>query len=395
MATAMWRFLDRTKSGLARLAVIAALAAATLAAQSNGDPFDPETLFESDQPAIFLEEIDEVTVPVTVRAPNGEYIHDMIKEDFAILDNDREQKVIGFDVSFLPISMVICVQTSDRVEGILGDIRKTAYLFTELVLGQYGEAALLTFDSRIKLLVDFTNDTKKLDTGLKGMRIGTSAVALADAMYTAIRMLLKRPENHRKIIVVISESQNNGSRIGLGESLRTAQLYNIQVYPVRLSTLSARLRRKPEVKQPTIPAGVVVRPTMPGTPNTPTAQQQSSYTVTPNMIPIVIDLVRGVKNLIFDNPLEVLARGTGGRDFSPRTTKGVQESIIRIGEDIRSQYRLSYRPNNLNERGIYHRIEVNVPYAKLRVRHRVGYFHGPTAMPDGEPAEPAAEPAEE
>lgn len=391
----MWRFLDRTKSGLARLAVIAALAAATLAAQSNGDPFDPETLFESDQPAIFLEEIDEVTVPVTVRAPNGEYIHDMIKEDFAILDNDREQKVIGFDVSFLPISMVICVQTSDRVEGILGDIRKTAYLFTELVLGQYGEAALLTFDSRIKLLVDFTNDTKKLDTGLKGMRIGTSAVALADAMYTAIRMLLKRPENHRKIIVVISESQNNGSRIGLGESLRTAQLYNIQVYPVRLSTLSARLRRKPEVKQPTIPAGVVVRPTMPGTPNTPTAQQQSSYTVTPNMIPIVIDLVRGVKNLIFDNPLEVLARGTGGRDFSPRTTKGVQESIIRIGEDIRSQYRLSYRPNNLNERGIYHRIEVNVPYAKLRVRHRVGYFHGPTAMPDGEPAEPAAEPAEE
>ncbi len=372
--------------------MLATLAAATLAAQSNGDPFDPETLFESDQPAIFLEEIDEVIVPVTVRAPNGEYIHDMIEQDFSVFDNDAGQRVVGFDVSFLPISMVICVQTSDRVEGILGDIRKTAYLFTELVLGQHGEAALVTFDSRIKLLVDFTNDTKKLDTGLKGMRIGTSAVALADAMYSAIRMLLKRPENHRKIIVVISESQNNGSRIGLGESLRTAQLYNIQVYPVRLSTLSARLRRKPEVRQPTIPAGVVVRPTMPGTPNTPTAQQQSSYTITPNMIPIVIDLVRGVKNLIFDNPLEILAKGTGGRAFSPRTTKGVQESIIRIGEDIRSQYRLSYRPDNLNERGIYHRIEVKVPYSKLRVRHRVGYFHGPTAVPDGEPAEPAEEP---
>ncbi len=385
----MQRSTHQVMRSLTHLASLAALSTATLLAQAGGDLFDPETLFESDQPAIFLEEIDEVTVPVTVLSPKGEYIHDMIQQDFTILDNDVVQEVVGFDVSFLPISMVICVQTSDRVEGILGDIRKTAYLFTELVLGEHGEAALMTFDSRIKLLVDFTNDTKKIETGLKGMRIGTSAVALADAMYSAIRMLLKRPESHRKIIVVISESQNNGSRIGLGESLRTAQLYNIAIYPVRLSTLSARLRRKAEVRPSNIPAGVVVRPTMPGTPSTPTAQQQSGYTVTPNMIPIIIDLVRGVKNLVFDNPLEILSKGTGGRAFSPRTTDGVQESIIKIGEDIRSQYRLSYRPNNLNDRGIYHRIDVRVPYQKLRLRHRVGYFHGPTAVPDGEPAEPS------
>lgn len=371
-----------------RFALLLPLAWTVLQAQDNGDLFDPETLFESDQPAIFLEEIDEVTVPLSVRSPQDAYIHDMIKEDFTIYDNNVKQTIIGFDVSFLPISMVICVQTSDRVEGILGDIRKTAYLFTELVLGEHGEAAVVTFDSRIKLLEDFTNDTQKIDRALKNMRIGTSAVALADAMYSAVQMLLKRPQNHRKIIVAISESQNNGSRIGFGESLRMAQLYNMTVYAVRLSTLSARLRRKPKLRPPNIPAGIVVRPTMPGTPNTPTAQQQSGYSITPNMIPIIIDLVRGVKNLIFDNPLEVLTRGTGGRDFSPRTTSGVQESIIRIGEDIRSQYRLSYRPNNLNERGIYHRIRVEIPYAKLRVRHRVGYFHGPTAVLDGEPAEP-------
>ena len=370
------------------LLVTLTCSAAPAFGQDDGDLFDPETLFESDQPAIFLEDIDQVTVPVTVRSPKGEYIHDMIKEDFTIFDNDVEQQVVGFDVSFLPISMVICVQTSDRVEGILGDIRKTAYLFTELVLGEHGEAAVLTFDSRIRLMQDFTNDTKKIDEALKTMRIGTSAVAMADAVYSAIRILLKRPQHHRKIIVLISESQNNGSRIGLGESLRTAQLYDMTFYAVRLSTLSARLRRKPEVRPPNIPDGVVVRPTMPGTPSTPTAQQQSSYTITPNMIPIIIDLVRGVKNLIFDNPLEILADGTGGRDFSPRTTSGVQESIIKIGEDIRSQYRLSYNPNNLNERGIYHRIRVEVPYDKLRLRHRVGYFHGPTPVLDGEPAEP-------
>ncbi len=114
---------------------------------------------------------------------------------------------------------------------------------------------------------------------------------------------------------------------------------------------------------------------MPGTPNTPTAQQQSTYSITPNMIPIIIDLVRGVKNLIFDNPLEVLARGTGGRDFSPRTTRGVQEAIIGIGEDIRSQYRPQL-PTQQPQRArqSYHRIRIDVPYEKLRIRQPCGLF---------------------
>ena len=186
MATAMLR----SRSGRSRLpkrllTILLALSAPALHAQDEADLFDPETLFESDQPAIFLEDIDEVTVPLSVRSRNGEYIHDMIQEDFSIYDNDVRQEIVGFDVSFLPISMVICVQTSDRVEGILGDIRKSAYLFTELVLGEHGEAAILTFDSRVRLMQDFTNDTKKIDEALKDMRIGTSAVAMGDVTYSA------------------------------------------------------------------------------------------------------------------------------------------------------------------------------------------------------------------
>ena len=167
------------------------------------------------------------------------------------------------------------------------------------------------------------------------------------------------------------------------------------IYPVRLSTLSARLRRKPEQRRDPIPPGVIVRPTMPGAAATPTTLMQSRFSITPNVIPIVIDLVRGVKNLVFNNPLEVLADGTGGIDFSPRTSSGVEESIIKIGEDIRSQYRLTYSPDNLNEKGIYHRIEVKTPYDRLKVRHRVGYFHGPNPMLDGEPVEPLATRAEQ
>ena len=74
-----------------------------------------------------------------------------------------------------------------------------------------------------------------------------------------------------------------------------------------------------------------------------------------------------------------MAKGTGGMDYSPRTEDGLQESIAKIGEDIRSQYLLSYRPNNRNQGGIFHHIRVEIPYDQLKVRARPGYLYGPAA----------------
>ena len=349
-------------------------------------PGDSPILTVEDQPT-FRSTVDVVTVPVTVRGPKGDYVTALEKFDFKVFDNGKEQTIESFEVSFLPISMVICIQSSARVEKILPDVKKTAVLFTDMVLGEFGEAAIMAFDNRLRLMEDFTNDTEKIDKALKRITLGSAAVRLADAVYDAVRLLRRRPPNHRKIIVIISESQNNGSETSMGNALRWAQLENIMVYPVRLSTLSARILRGQQPKRSPFPPGVNVRPSAPGQVGTPTTIQQSGYDVTGNVIPIVIDLVRGVKNLIFNNPLELLAEGTGGADYSPRTEDGLQESIIQIGEDVRSQYLLTYRPNNLNERGIFHRVRVEVAYNGLKVRNRVGYFHAPEARPDSAPAE--------
>ena len=349
-------------------------------------PGDSPILTVDDQPT-FRSTVEVVTIPVTVRGPKGEYVTALEKFDFKIFDNNKEQTIESFEVSFLPISMVICVQSSDRIEKILPSIKKTAVLFTDMVLGEYGEAAIMAFDNRLRLMEDFTNDTEKIDKALKRITLGSSAVRLADAVYDAVRLLRRRPPNHRKIIVIISESQNNGSETSMGNALRWAQLENIMVYPVRLSTLSARILRGQKPARSPFPPGINVRPSAPGQVGTPTTIQQSSYDVTGNVIPIVIELVRGVKNLVFNNPLELLAKGTGGADYSPRTEDGLQESIVQIGEDIRSQYLLTYRPNNLNERGIFHRVRVEVAYNGLKVRNRVGYFHAPEARPSAAPAD--------
>jgi hypothetical protein len=62
-----------------------------------------------------------------------------------------------------------------------------------------------------------------------------------------------------------------------------------------------------------------------------------------------------------------------------------------VGEDLRSQYLLSYRPNNLNEGGIFHSIRVETNYKELEVRARVGYFYGPNPVPVEMGGAPVAE----
>lgn len=359
------------------------------------EPENEEVLTVEESPS-FISGVEVVTVPVTVMGPDEEYVTGLEKSDFRIFDNDVEQQIDSFEVAFLPISMVVLVQSSARVEGLLPDIKKTAVLFTDLVLGEFGQAAVISFDNRVRLMQDFTGSTADIAKALKDITVGSEAVRLSDALYDAVRMLSRRPANHRKIIVAISESQNNGSEIGLGESLRTAQINDIMFYAVRLSSLSARLFREPEQKQSPFPPGIQPRPIAPGGVATPTTMQQSyGYQATPNVIPIIIDLVRGVKNVIFNNPLELMAKGTGGMDYSPRTEEGLQESIAKIGADIRSQYLLSYRPNNRNEGGIFHHIRVEVPYEQLKTRARPGYFYAPAPVPGGEPAEAQPQPEAE
>jgi VWFA-related protein len=320
--------------------------------------------------------VNLVTAPVTVLGPDERYVAGLEKHHFRVFDNDQEQQILGFDVSFLPVSLVLCVESSARVEGLLPQIKKTAILYSELVLGEQGEAAVIQFDHRVEMLQEFTPDADRLKAALGRIRIGSDATRLADGVWRAIRLLRSRPENHRKVIVAVSESRDNGSETDLGEALRDAQLNNILFYAVQLSTVKARLFRTPEPRRDPFPPGVQARPTAPGTVSTPTTQAQSRVQATPNVIPMIIEAVRGVKNFLFNDPLQLLTEGTGGKRLTPLTEAGLQESIGQIGEELRSQYLLSYRPNNLQQGG-FHEIRVEVAMNGLRVRTRPGYWLGP------------------
>jgi len=327
-----------------------------------------------DERSRFGTTLNLVTAPVTVLGPDNRYVPGLEKHHFRIFDNDKEQEITGFDVSFLPISLVLCIQSSGRVEGLLPHIQKSGILYPYLVLGEEGEAAVISFDSRIEVRQEFTKDPNKLIEAVKKVRVGSDATHLSDAVWQAVRLLRTRPENHRKVIVIVSESQENGSEVDLGETMREAQLSNVIIYAIGLSTLKSRLTKPAQPKRDVFPPGVAARPMAPGVVSTPHTQAQSRVEVV-NAVPLIIEMVRGVKNLIFNDPLQLLTEGTGGQALSPLTEGGMEESVIKIGEELRSQYLISYRPNNL-EIGGFHHIRVEVAF-DLKTRTRPGYWFGP------------------
>ena len=162
--------MKRTALVFSLFALFAVFPCAPLAAQEDADEVltieDPELI-------TFGTELNVVSVPVVVRGPKGVYVNGLEKYDFTVLDNGKPQEITGFDISFQPISMVICVESSDRVEKIIDQVRKTAVLFTQAVLGEFGEAAVISFDSRIQVLSDFTADTKQINKALNRFRIGS------------------------------------------------------------------------------------------------------------------------------------------------------------------------------------------------------------------------------
>ncbi|MBF8306117.1 MAG: hypothetical protein HW398_1305 [Acidobacteria bacterium] len=374
--------------------------AAVVLAQSPPAGGSPGTAPADDagQEYSFSVDIEVVTVPVTVTDPKGEFVTDLDANDFTILDNGVPQKIESFDLSLEPLSVAILVETSSRIQSLLPEIRSTGILFTQLIVGEAGEAAVIGFDSELKLLQDFTSDPEKVEAAFRNLKPGGDPVRLSDAVGRGVFLLTRRPEDRRKVIIILSEARDQGSSSSHGAVLRGAQQMGISVYTVGLSSLRGMLGRTGEGTSSPFPPGVSARPMPANQPPTPDAQTNWGA-ANVNLLALIAELVSNTKNLVGGNPLSVFAAGTGGQDFASGGKEQMEKALGRIGQELRNQYILTYRPNNLDEPG-YHSISVAVSRPNLEVRTRLGYvFAQPIRRrpaspalqpprPDGDPAVP-------
>jgi VWFA-related protein len=360
-----------------RFLIVMSLAGLVLAQEPDGNP--PPAPEEPPALNIYVG-VQNVLAPVLVYDRDGNFVNGLQPNQFHLFDNGKEQN-IKVDVAFQPISMVILVQANSAVEKMLPAINKIGNLIEPLILGSQGEAAVLAFDHRIRTLQEFTSDADKITQAVRKIQPGSSANHMIDATEQAIHMLRNRPQNRRRIILLIGETRDVGSEARGRETLTSMTLNNIVFYAVDMSRIIEKLTAPQEIPRPLPmpPAMYNVGSNEPATPNT-IMQTSVGAEATGNaaeFVPLLIELYRDAKAIFKRNPVDVFTGGTGGSQFSFYRRGGLEEAIQHIGEQLHSEYLISYSPNNKLEAG-FHQIEVSVNSSEAkRIQVRPGYWHAP------------------
>ena len=323
-----------------------------------------------------------VMTPVTVTDKSGNIVNGLTVKDFRLEDNKKLQ-AISEDVATHPISMVIAVQADLEVEKMLPMIQKLASSIQAQVLGDDGEAAVIEFDHRIQVLTEFTSDPDKLMAALKKLKAGSSQSRLSDATIEGINLLRKRPDSRRKVLLLISEAGDKSSELRPREVLSAAEFANVVIYSIDISKTIAQLTEAPSANRSVLdnrPPGAVFMPG--GNVETPTTQSQNNMG---NWVPLLKDIYDSAKGLIVSNPLKVYTTYTGGQQYPFKTQRDLDRAVSDLGQELHSQYLLTYKPTNQDEAG-YHNIVVQVLKPGLYIRARDGYYWA-GSKPDS-PAKP-------
>ncbi len=360
--------------------LLAVLAGATLlSAQAPTGPITPQPGTPVQQaPPKIVTRVSLVNTPVTVRDASGHMVHSLDAKDFLVTDNGVSQQITHFDLGGDPLSVVFLVETSSRIAPLLPQINKAGIMLAVTVMGTDGEAAVVGFNDAVDKLQDFTTNQDAIEKTFTKLNTVSSGSKLFDAMAIGVEMLSGRPTptadtpGRRRIMLILSEATDAGSETKLGAVLRRAQLANVTIYSVGLSTTMAELKAPPKDTTPQVtPPGTFGRAPFPGSVQTP-ASEGALYG-SGDLMAVAVWAVQHVKNKITDHALELAATATGGQHIATFKNHSIENAIDDIGGELHSQYSVSYIPTGTNETG-YHEIKVTVKKEGLKVRARPGYY---------------------
>ena len=277
-----------------------------------------------DQPYVFVQRANLVNLVFTVTDKNGHYIANLQRRDFALLDDGRPPSaVIGFtQQTNLPLRIGIMLDTSSSIRTRFKFEQDAAQDFFAQVLKPtlHDSGFIEGFDVQIALTQDYTANLDLLDTGIFKLRPG-GGTALYDSLYHTCQtqmLSLKETGDVRKVIILVSDGDDNYSRALESDAIKMCQRADTIVYTISTDTSPSRGRGS-EV-------------------------------------------------------LQTIADATGGKAFFPTRLEEVSNGFREIEEELRSQYSLEYRPADLKLDGSFRTILLRSVNPRYHVRAKTGYF---------------------
>lgn len=289
-----------------------------------------------------------MVAPVSVRDKKNLSIDGLTASDFVLLDNGvpRSVQVDPSGVYESGISAVIVVETGAAAHAALLKIKKTGSLIDGYITGADGDAALITAGAGVEVAQPFTPDGLQMRTAFRRLKAndGNDAHTL-DAIRQGLEMLAAKPPDRRRILILISESRDRGSKTQPQDVLDMAQRSNVTIYTV---TYSAYL--------------------------TPFTTRATDLGTPPDAGINPLAWVTEISRLAKENIGEALAASTGGRHLSFRTLHSLEDDMASIGKELHSQYLLSFTPS-FEMAPSYHSLRISVKTHPDAVIHaRPGYW---------------------
>lgn len=297
-------------------------------------------VFAQDEP--IRVDVDYVNLLFTVHDKKGALIGNLEKNDFTVFEDGKQQTIKQFvRESDLPLTIGLLIDVSRSQENLVGVEQNAASQFFAHVLRPKDLAFVISFGSEAELLQDYTSSPKLLRKSLEGLRVNSDpggihpgpvptvsqprGTVLYDAVYLAAAEQL-RNQVGRKALVLITDGEDQGSRLKLEEAVEAAQKADAIVYSIYYVDYAF--------------------------------YRQAGFFL----------------HMGGEGALRKISAETGGRVFQVDRKHTLEDIFNQIQEEMRSQYSLAYTPSNRAKDGSFRRIEIRPANRDLKVQARRGYY---------------------
>lgn len=272
-------------------------------------------------------DVNLVVLPVTVVDQKGQFVNSLQQSNFRVYEDGVEQQLAVFRREDIPVTMGLVIDNSGSMSDKRARVNEAALTLVQSI-NRDDEVFVVNFneDYYLDQPSDFTNDLSILREALQRID-ARGSTALYDAVLASLDHL-KKGHRDKKVLLVVTDGEDNASRHSLEETIRAVQKTDAVIYAIGLLTQEDRR-----------------------------AARRARRALT------------------------ALAEASGGLAFFPRDVAQVHQICLEVAQDIRNQYLLGYYPAAAGTAG-FRRVEVrlvNLPHGlgKLIVRTRPGYFAQP------------------
>jgi Ca-activated chloride channel family protein len=331
-----------SRSVAAIIGAIVVASVGTRAQQSSQSTSNPGFQFRTS--------VDLINVTATVTDSQGRFVPNLRIEDFDVYEDGKLQKISQFDSERVPVSLGIVLDSSGSMDGEkMSKAQDAVRRFLDELLGPQDEVFLMRFDSRVKVLSDWTEDRAAVSRMVRSIR-PTGGTALYDAMSDAVP-LGDQGTRRKKALVLLSDGNDSDSSTDVNTVQRQIRESELLVYAVGIDSAQESLGQS---------IGKTIGRIILNLPASGSSGPRAGRTA-------------GGGERLNEGVLRSITDDSGGRTEIIRNARDIDAATAGIASELSRQYFLGYSTSSPRD-GRWHTIEVRVKRGNYTIRARKGFI---------------------